>query len=269
MFRVTSLPCLLQNVLFITGLGVKSAVWRPAMATHFQVLTCQSSVKENTVKFTCFSRVIPWYRRLVDRPFTAESRARSQVSPCDICDRQSVNGTGFCPSTSVFLVSFFPLLLHTHLHLHVALTRRTKGRSLGTLQEQCSVGNRWELDRKLVALFYFYVLSLRIFSRKIAIFFKSTKSQFYVVKGFLITLRNIYQTYLPTIIVTNVGREKIWLVTNISDTVKLICILITRLLQKSVRSSLCIHTNTTVLILISPKRFNSNGARYVDEHKRM
>jgi len=85
----------------------------------------------------------------------------------------------------------------------------------------------------------------------------------------LITLHNIYQTYLLTIIVTSVGREKIWCVTNISDTVKLIYILITRLLQKSVPSSLCIRTNTTMLILISPKRFNSNGACYVDEHKRM
>ena len=108
----------------------------------FSVLTCQSGVKENTVKYTWFSRAVPWHRRLVDRSFTAESRARFQVSPCDICTGQSVNGTGFCPSTSVFPVSFFPPLFHTYLHLHVALTRRTKGRSLGTLQEQRSVGNR-------------------------------------------------------------------------------------------------------------------------------
>jgi hypothetical protein len=113
------------------------------------------------------------------------------------------------------------------------------------------------------------VLSLRICNRQNAIFFNNTKSQFRIEKGFLITLSNIYQTYLLTIIATPVGREKIWRVTNISDTAKLIYILITRLLQKSVRSSLCIHTNTTMPIHISPKHFNSNGACYVDEHKRM
>jgi hypothetical protein len=106
------------------------------------VLTCQSGVKENTVKYTWFSRAVPWHRRLVDRPFTAEPRARCQVSSCDICVGQSINGTAFCPGTSVFFVSIFPPLLHTHLLLHVALTRRAKGRSLGTLQEQRSVGDR-------------------------------------------------------------------------------------------------------------------------------
>jgi len=32
-------------------------------------------------------------------------------------------------------VTVFPSMLHTHLHLHVALTRRTNGRSLGTFQK--------------------------------------------------------------------------------------------------------------------------------------
>jgi len=32
-------------------------------------------------------------------------------------------------------VTIFPSMLHTHLHLHVALTRRTNGRSLGTFQK--------------------------------------------------------------------------------------------------------------------------------------
>ena len=34
----------------------------------------------------------------------------------------------FCP------VSIIPQLFHTHLHLHVAVTRRTNGRSMGTFQ---------------------------------------------------------------------------------------------------------------------------------------
>ena len=33
-------------------------------------------------------------------------------------------------------VIIIPPLLRTHLHLHVALTRRTKGRSVGTFQKE-------------------------------------------------------------------------------------------------------------------------------------
>jgi hypothetical protein len=43
-------------------------------------------------------------------------------------------------------VNIIPTLLHTHLHLYVALTRRAKGRSLGTLKKGIAVskmGNHW------------------------------------------------------------------------------------------------------------------------------
>ena len=36
------------------------------------------------------------------RPFTAEARVRSRVSPCRFCGGQIRTGTGFSPSTSVF-----------------------------------------------------------------------------------------------------------------------------------------------------------------------
>jgi hypothetical protein len=39
--------------------------------------------------------------------------------------------TGFSPSTSVFTC----LMLHTHIHIYVVLTRRTNGRSLRTFQK--------------------------------------------------------------------------------------------------------------------------------------
>jgi hypothetical protein len=39
------------------------------------------------------------------RPLTVEARVRSRVSPCGICGGQGT-GTGFSPSTLVFLCQF-------------------------------------------------------------------------------------------------------------------------------------------------------------------
>jgi hypothetical protein len=46
-------------------------------------------------------------------------------------------------------VGIFPPTLHTHLHIHVALTRRAKRRSLETFQK-CALVNRGILDRKVL-----------------------------------------------------------------------------------------------------------------------
>jgi hypothetical protein len=46
---------------------------------------------------------------------------------CAICGGERGKGTGFPPITSVFSCHYQPQILHTHLHLHVALIRRTKG----------------------------------------------------------------------------------------------------------------------------------------------
>jgi hypothetical protein len=66
-------------------------------------------------------------------PVTKETRVLSQIIHCETWGEQSDTGTGYSPSTSVF--SLAVLLLHTPLRIHVALTRRTNGRNLGTCQQ--------------------------------------------------------------------------------------------------------------------------------------
>jgi hypothetical protein len=69
-------------------------------------------------------------------PLTAENRVRSHVNPYEIFHAQTDTVTGFPPSISVFSpISTIPPTLHTHLHLHVALTGRTNGPSLGTIRK--------------------------------------------------------------------------------------------------------------------------------------
>jgi hypothetical protein len=50
----------------------------------------------------------------------------------------------------LFPVSIVPPAFRAHLHLHAALTRRTNGRSMETLQKQSSFGNRGALDIKIL-----------------------------------------------------------------------------------------------------------------------
>jgi hypothetical protein len=68
-------------------------------------------------------------RRIACRHPTSEGWVRSQLNPYEICDGQDFN------PVLVSSASIIPPMLHTHLHLHVALTRRTNGRSLGTFQD--------------------------------------------------------------------------------------------------------------------------------------
>jgi hypothetical protein len=62
------------------------------------------------------------------RPLTTEAWIRSQVSTCDICGGQSGSGIGFSPSAMYF---GFPAMFLDHFRQHVAVTRRTSGRSNG------------------------------------------------------------------------------------------------------------------------------------------
>jgi hypothetical protein len=46
------------------------------------------------------------------RPLTAEARFRVQVNPCGICGGESGTGTGFSPSSLVFLVNIIRSSIH-------------------------------------------------------------------------------------------------------------------------------------------------------------
>ena len=69
------------------------------------------------------------------RSLTEEARVWFQVSPCKICGVQTGTGTAFPPRLRFCPVCIIPPLLHTLLCIHVALTGRTNGRSLGTLKK--------------------------------------------------------------------------------------------------------------------------------------
>ena len=98
--------------------------------------------------------------RLSHRSDTAEVRVRSQIIPCEICGVQSGNGTGFSPSTSVSPVSIISPMLHTHLHLHVALTRRTNRRSPETFQKAMVLQITGALYRPVFSHLFFRTLCL-------------------------------------------------------------------------------------------------------------
>jgi hypothetical protein len=61
------------------------------------------------------------------RPIIPDARVPSHVSSCEICDQRSGTGTGspHPPVLRFSPVSIIPPVLHTDLHIHFVLTRRT------------------------------------------------------------------------------------------------------------------------------------------------
>ena len=68
------------------------------------------------------------------RPVTTDVPVRSQVSPCEICDRQGGTVTGLSPSTSVPPVSTVPPVPRNH-HLRTVLSKVQVGDTLGGFEE--------------------------------------------------------------------------------------------------------------------------------------
>jgi hypothetical protein len=77
----------------------------------------------------------------------------SQVSQWEsFCERCGTE-TRLPSSTSIFPVYIILPILYTHLYLHVALARRTKGRNVEAFPKGGSFVNREELDRQSLPLF--------------------------------------------------------------------------------------------------------------------
>lgn len=67
--------------------------------------------------------------------------------------------TAFSPATSVSSVIIITPVFYTHPHLNTALTRRTKGRSLGNFQTQCFFGYRGAVAAKVAPHFCYSVVA--------------------------------------------------------------------------------------------------------------
>ena len=81
------------------------------------------------------TEVVSWFRQLVAGLWLR----RTVLDPRPVHERSVVDkvavGQVYLRVLRFSPVSIIPPMLHTHLHLHVALNRRTKGRSLGTFEK--------------------------------------------------------------------------------------------------------------------------------------
>jgi len=88
------------------------------------------------------------------QPLNGEVPVRSQISPREICSGQVGLGQIFLRVLLFSPVIIIPFMLHTHLYMHVAVKRRTNGRSLGTFQKASAVPIRAAVGSKVVQYFH-------------------------------------------------------------------------------------------------------------------
>jgi hypothetical protein len=79
----------------------------------------------------------------------ADARVQSKAIAREICGGQIGPGAGFLRVLWFSPVSTIQPMVHTHLHLHVTLSRRPKGRSHGTIQIAVFFRNLFVLDIKV------------------------------------------------------------------------------------------------------------------------
>jgi len=90
---------------------------------------------------------------VIRRPLTAEKRAQSQVSPCQICDGQSGSRTGFSSSTSVFRRQHYSINApHSYSILTLLLPVGQTGKAKESSKNQSSFGNRVPLYTAVLLL---------------------------------------------------------------------------------------------------------------------
>jgi hypothetical protein len=83
--------------------------------------------------------------------YTAKVWVPYQARPRTNYGGQSGSGAEFSPRLRFSSVSIIPPMVHNHLHLHVALTRKTNAQSQKTFHNQYSFGSRGTINRKALS----------------------------------------------------------------------------------------------------------------------
>ena len=86
--------------------------------------------------------------------FTTEVQVRSQVSTVRFVVDNVAMVQVYLRILRFCSVSIIPSMLHTHFHLHVALTGRANGRSLGTFQKEILFGKSGSIGWERIFIYY-------------------------------------------------------------------------------------------------------------------
>jgi hypothetical protein len=127
-FIVNNIPPVLPPILFYTLLlleGQTPEAWEP-----FKKQCPFENWRELDRKYFLVFSACAVVQAVSWPSVIAEVQVRSPISTCEIYGRQSGVWQGLLRALRFSPASILPTVIHTYLHLHVALTRRTKTRSL-------------------------------------------------------------------------------------------------------------------------------------------